>query len=117
MIYVGYYQLKTGATQMAKRTRKSPALSAKQNTTAVISYIRELPGAVFLGDIAAADVDQALGMQKIRTCFENDGDEELLWLDCQEMGFESREIRRFAANPALITSCGYYGAGALSQRC
>jgi hypothetical protein len=72
---------------------------------------------MFFGGIAPADVDHALGMQKIRACYENGGDQELLWLDCQEMGFESREIRRFAANPALITSCGYYGAGALPQRC
>jgi hypothetical protein len=117
MIYVGYYQLKTGATQMASRTRKSLTLPVKQNATAVISYIRELPGAVFFGDIAPADVYHALGMQKIRASFENDGDEDLLWLDCQAMGFESREISQFVANPAKITSCGYYGAGALSQRC
>ena len=35
---------------MASRTRKSAALSVKREATAVISYIRELPGAVFFGD-------------------------------------------------------------------
>jgi hypothetical protein len=97
---------------MASRTaRKSTALPVKN--TAVFSYILELPGAEFLVDIAPADMDYAVRMQDIRASYENDDDQELLWLDCQEMGFESNEIRRMAANPALITSCRYYGAGAL----
>jgi hypothetical protein len=99
---------------MAKRTRKSAALPVEQRT-AQFRYFLDLPGAVFIGKIASADIDHAVHMQKIRTSYENGGDEELLWLDCQDVGFESNEIRRFAANPALITNCGYYGAGALSQ--
>jgi hypothetical protein len=90
---------------MAKRIRKSAALPVEQRT-AQFRYFLDLPGAVFIGKIASADIDHAVHIG---------GDEELLWLDCQDVGFESNEIRRFAANPALITNCGYYGAGALSQ--
>ena len=43
---------------MASRTRKSPALPVKQNATAV-SYIRELPGAVFFSDLADEDIEYA----------------------------------------------------------
>jgi hypothetical protein len=95
---------------MASRTRKSTTVPVKK--TAVFSYILELPGAEFLGDVARADVDYALRMQRIRASYENDGDQELLWLDCQDMGFESNEIREFVTNPAAITNCRY-GAGAL----
>jgi hypothetical protein len=31
----------------------------------------------------------------------------MLWHDLSQMGFDSREIRRFVANPAAITNCGY----------
>jgi hypothetical protein len=128
----------TGATQMTNRTaRKSTALPVMQDAV----YVRELPGAAFFGvprsytrvtdrygvthevdatSITAIDRESLLyaaRMQRIRREYETDGDEDLLWLDCQAMGFESREISQFVANPAKITSCGYYGAGALSQRC
>jgi hypothetical protein len=99
--------------QMANRTSKSPAHPVKRNTTAKVSYFRELPGAVFFGDLADEDIDHAVHMQKIRTSYESSGDQEFLWLDCQEMGFESNEIQRFMASPERITSCGYYGANAL----
>jgi hypothetical protein len=95
---------------MASRTRKTAALPVK---TATFSYFIELPDAEFLDDIAPADIDYAVRMQDIRASYEKDGDQEWLWLDCHEMGFESNEIRRFVANPALITSCRYYGADAL----
>jgi hypothetical protein len=35
---------------MASRTRKSTAPPVKRNAAAVVSYVRELPGAVFFGD-------------------------------------------------------------------
>jgi hypothetical protein len=93
---------------MANRTRKAAALPVERNVTAKISYFLDLPGAVFFGDnIASADIDHAAHMQKIRVCFENGGDQDLLWIDCQEMGFESREISQFVSTPAKMTSCGY----------
>jgi hypothetical protein len=80
----------TGATRMASRTAHKPTiLPAKQNATAVISYVRELPGAVFFGDAI------------------NDDCQEMLWHDLSQMGFESNEIRQFVTNPPAITNCGY----------
>jgi hypothetical protein len=94
---------------MASRTRKSPALPVKQSTTAVVSCILELPGAVFFGDAIEDDgaIKYATRLQQIRCDYENDGYEDMLWLDCQEMGFDSTEIRQFVTDPAAITSCGY----------
>jgi hypothetical protein len=94
---------------MASRTRKSTALPVKQSTTAVVSYILELPGAVFFGDAVNDDgyIEYAARLQRIRREYENDGYEEMLWLDCQEMGFESNEIRQFVTDPGAVTSCGY----------
>jgi hypothetical protein len=78
---------------MASRTHKSPALPVKRDVTVVISYVRELPGAVFFGAAMDAEsIEYAVCMQRIRARHENDGDQELLWLDRQEMGFESNEI-------------------------
>jgi hypothetical protein len=57
------------------------------------------------------NVEFAARLQEIRADYEEDGFEELLWLDCQEMGFESSEIRKFETNPAAITSCLYVGMG------
>jgi hypothetical protein len=31
----------------------------------------------------------------------------MLWHDLSQMGFDSKEIRQFVANPAAITNCGY----------
>jgi hypothetical protein len=31
----------------------------------------------------------------------------MLWHELSQMGFDSREIRHFVANPAAITNCGY----------
>jgi hypothetical protein len=45
--------------------------------TAAISYVRELPGAVFFGDIDAESLEYAARLQQIRTAYEFD--------DCQEM--------------------------------
>jgi hypothetical protein len=84
-------------TKWPTETRKSAARSVKRSTTAKISYFSELPGAEFRGDIEPADVEHAVHMQKIRASYESSGDQEFLWLDCQEMGFESNEICRFAA--------------------
>ena len=95
---------------MARRTRKSTALPVKQNATAVISsYIRELPGAVFFGDAINDDeaIEYATRLQQIRSEYENDGYQEMLWLDLSQMGFDATEIREFIANPAAITNCGY----------
>jgi hypothetical protein len=95
--------------KMASRTRKSPALPVKQNATAVISYIRELPGAVFFGDAIEDDwyVEHATRLQRIRREYETDDCQELLWHDLSQMGFDSMEIRQFITNPAAITNCGY----------
>lgn len=99
---------------MASRTtRKSTARPVKKNATATISYFRELPGAVFFGDIADEDVEYAERLQCIRSEYENDDCQAMLWHDLSQMGFDSREIRKFVTNPAAITSCGYYGANAL----
>jgi hypothetical protein len=87
---------------MVRRPRKPAA-----RRPAVVSYVRELPGAVFFGPIDADDLAYAVRLQQIRSEYESDGYEDLLWLDCQGMGFDSREIRQFVANPAAITSCGY----------
>jgi hypothetical protein len=90
---------------MARRVRKS----VKQNATAVVSYIRELPGAVFYGDAINDDatVEYATRLQQIRREYENDDCQAALWHDLSQMGFGPREIREFVANPAAITNCGY----------
>jgi hypothetical protein len=90
---------------MASRTpRKSTALPA----TTAISYVRELPGAVFFGDAMDAEsIGYAVRLQGIRTSYENDDCQEMLWHDLSQMGFDSKEIRQFVANPAAITNCGY----------
>jgi hypothetical protein len=106
MIYVGNHQPEPEQTKMASRTRKSTALPAKK--TAVISYVRELPGAVFFGDAMDAEsIDYAARLQRIRSEYENDDCQEMLWHDLSQMGFDSKEICRFVANPAAITNCGY----------
>jgi hypothetical protein len=94
---------------MASRTRKSPTLPVKQKATAAISYIRELPGAVFFGDAINDDeaIEYAARLQRIRSEYENDDCQEMLWHDLSQMGFDSSEIRQFVANPAEITNCGY----------
>jgi hypothetical protein len=99
--------------KMASRTRKSTAKPVKRGATAVFNYILELPGAEFFGDIAPSDIEYATRLQQIRREYENDGYEEMLWHDLSQMGFSSTEIRQFVANPAAITTCRYYGAGAL----
>jgi hypothetical protein len=103
---------------MASRiTRKSARPAA-----AVANRIDRLPGAVFFGTLYRAErrqfsftnqhfenVEIAERLQCIRGDFESDICEEMLWDDCQQMGFDSTDIRRFMMNPGLITSCGYYG--------
>jgi hypothetical protein len=91
---------------MASRTRKSPTLPVN---TAAISYIRELPGAVFFGDAIEDDeaIEYAARLRQIRREYENDGYQEMLWHDLSQMGFDSTEIRQLVANPAAITNCGY----------
>jgi hypothetical protein len=94
---------------MASRTRKFTALPVKQDTTVVISYIRELPGAVFFGDAINDDesIEYAARLQQIRSEYENDDCQAMLWHDLSQMGFDSREILQFVTNPAAITNCGY----------
>jgi hypothetical protein len=91
---------------MASRTaRKSPALPG---STAVISYVRELPGAVFFGDAMDAEsIDYAVRLKRIRASYEHDDCQEMLWHDLTQMGFDSKEIREFVTHPAAITNCGY----------
>jgi hypothetical protein len=113
---------------MAGRTaRKSTALPS----TAAAVYVSELPGAAFFGvprsyvhvtdrfgathevdatSITAIDRESLLyaaRMQRIRREYENDDCQEMLWHDLSQMGFDSKEIRQFVANPAAITNCGY----------
>jgi hypothetical protein len=92
---------------MANRTRKSVA--APQNATAVISYISELPGAVFFDDAIKDDesLAYAVRLQRIRASYEHDDCQEMLWHDLSQMGFDAKDIRRFVVNPAAITHCGY----------
>jgi hypothetical protein len=89
---------------MASRTRKSTALPG---TTAVVSYIRELPGAVFFGDLAQEDIEYATRLQRIRHEYEDDDCQATLWHELLQMGFDSREIQHLVTNPAAITNCGY----------
>jgi hypothetical protein len=102
---------------MANRTRKP----ARRPAAAVAHRFGELPGAIFFGTLFRSErrqfsitrqheenVDYARDLQCIRGDFEMDGCEEMLWDDCQQMGFDSTDIRRFVMNPGLITSCGYY---------
>ena len=65
------------------------------------------PGAVFFGNITDDDIDYAVRLQRIRSEYENDDCQEMLWHDLMQMGFDSKEIRRFVANPAAITNCAY----------
>jgi hypothetical protein len=100
-------------------------------TRAAISYVRELPGAVFFGvprrhfyvtdrtgathevdatsitSIDRESLDYAIRLQRIRSEYENDDCQEMLWHDLTQMGFDSRDIRQFVANPAAITNYGY----------
>jgi hypothetical protein len=92
---------------MASRTARKSALPVKESA-AVISYVRELPGAVFFGDAMDAEsIDYAARLQRIRDEYEHDDCQEMLWHDLSRMGFDPSEIRRFVATPAAITSCGY----------
>jgi hypothetical protein len=108
---------------MPRRITRKPT-ARKRNATAYMSRIGWLPGALFLGAVFREErwqfsfanrhfenVEFAQRLQDIRADYEEDGFEELLWLDCQEMGFESSEIREFETDPALITSCLYVGRG------
>lgn len=90
---------------MAGRTRK--AFLVKRNATAAVSYVRELPGAVFFGDAMDEFVDYAVRLERIRREYEKDDCQEMLWQYLSRMGFNSKEIREFVANPAAITNCGY----------
>ncbi|SIO53856.1 hypothetical protein SAMN05443247_07630 [Bradyrhizobium erythrophlei] len=94
---------------MTSRTaRKSPALPIKESAAALsINYVRELPGAVFFGPVDPESLTYAARLQQIRSEYENDDCQEMLWADLSAMGFDSSEIRRFVANPAAITNCGY----------
>jgi hypothetical protein len=91
---------------MASRTaRKSTSPS---NKTVTVSYIRELPGAVFFGNAVPREaIDYAARLQHIRTEYENDDCQEMLWHDLSQMGFDPSEIRGFVVTPAAITNCGY----------
>ena len=94
---------------MSRTARKSTAIPVKQDVTVVISYIRELPSAVFFGDAINddEDIEYAVRLQQIRSEYENDDCQAMLWHDLSQMGFDSSEIREFVANPAAITNCGY----------
>lgn len=73
-----------------------------------IAYVQELPGAVFFGDAMDAEsVAYAARLQQIRSEYEADDCQEMLWHEMSQMGFDSGEIQRFVANPAAITNCGY----------
>jgi hypothetical protein len=103
---------------MPRITRKSPA--RKRNATPHMTGFG-LPGAFFLGNVMYGDrhiakrhvdnVELAVRLQEIRSDYEADGFEQMLWADCMEMGFEPSEIREFETNPAAITSCLYVGVG------
>jgi len=73
------------------------------------AHVRELPGAVFFGDAINDDesIEHAARLQRIRASYEHDDCQEMLWHDLSQMGFDSKEIRQFVANPAAITNCGY----------
>ena len=75
--------------------------------TATINFVREMPGAVFFGDMDAQDIAYAMRLQRIRSQFEADDGQEALWTDLSEMGFDRDTIRQCILNPAAITSCGY----------
>ena len=78
---------------MAKRTRKSAALPVEQRT-AKFSYFLDLPGAVFIGDAIEDDeaIEYATRLQQIRSEYENDDCQEMLWHDLSQMGFNSRKF-------------------------
>jgi hypothetical protein len=74
----------------------------------VIGRVRELPGAVFFGDaLDQTPSANAVRLQRIRREYENEECQASLWHDLSQMGFEPADIRRFAVNPASITSCAY----------
>jgi hypothetical protein len=87
---------------MASRTDRRPTtLPVKRNATAVVSYIREMPGAVFFGDAINDDeaIEYAIRLQQIRREYENDDCQVALWHDLSQMGFGSREISRVRYQP------------------
>ena len=74
---------------MANSTRKLVA-------TAAISFVRELPGAVFFGDAMDADAfDYAARLQRIRASYENDDCQEMLWHDLSQLGFGPRRTTNY----------------------
>jgi hypothetical protein len=102
---------------MTNRTRKSAALPVKKPTA---HLVKGLPGAVFFGAPFRSErwqysitsrheesIDYAIRLQRIRSEYESDDCQEMLWHDLSQMGFDSKEIRRFVTNPAAITDCGY----------
>jgi hypothetical protein len=106
MIYVDNYQPEPEQIQMTSRITRKPTLPVKK-AAAKISYVRELPGAVFFGDVQSDDIEYAARLQRIRSEYESDDGEEMLWHELSQMGFEPADIRGFVANPTAITSCGY----------
>jgi len=117
---------------MAKRITRKPALPVAPWNFA--RRVRELPGAVFYGEpieptrgpndlhapwkylrwsITSIDREALLyadRLQRVRASYEKDDGQEMLWHDCQQMGFSPKEISRFIAHPASITNCGYLPA-------
>jgi hypothetical protein len=89
---------------MASRKIRKPTVPSVVDVT----VFRNLPGALFFDHpIEADDLEYAARLQQIRSEYENDNCQEMLWDDLLQMGFDSSEIRKFVANPAAITDCGY----------
>lgn len=97
----------------SRQTRKSTSRTAE-------TRVDRLPGAVFFGSVYRSErwqltvtrqhsenIEYAERLQQIRKDYENDDCQEMLWHDLSQMGFESSDICRFVAHPALITNCGY----------
>jgi hypothetical protein len=82
-------------------------MARRNNKTVKISTVIDLPGAMFFGDIADEDLDFASRLQAIRHEYESTDDQCTLWDELSQMGFGSREISAYVANPAAITKCGY----------
>jgi hypothetical protein len=81
---------------MANSTRKLVA-------TAAISFVRELPGAVFFGDAMDADAfDYAARLQRIRASYENDDCQEMLGHDLSQLGFGPRRTTNYKFPPWVI---------------
>jgi hypothetical protein len=95
---------------MPRRISKSAKLAQSLpwlRPAKIVTVFKELPGAVFYGEILVDHIDLAISLQAIRDDYEQTDDQATLWHDLSQLGRGYAEISAAIANPATITNCGY----------